>query len=217
MTDSIEFSRRLIKGKIAEVIFEQMFRNSKKFTIFHFGYEYTLPELAQFQHLAQVKAVTDNIKNAPDFILISQDKEEVFLVEVKYRSLPKADENANMAQALISRWDPSWLFIASPDGFYFDACNRIINNKGVVRPLALTWVDKKVQQWAFGTTERIRGKSLTCRTGQKHNVRRKGGRFEEGCSLGWFDCDADDREAAEGAALGRPIGAEAALQTSVVE
>ena len=53
-----------------------MFRESGKFTILHAGYEYTLPELAQYQHLAEVKAVIENIRNAPDFVLISQDEKK---------------------------------------------------------------------------------------------------------------------------------------------
>jgi len=51
------FIKDLVKGKIAEIIFEQMFRESGRYTILHSGYEYTLPELAQYQHLAEVKAV----------------------------------------------------------------------------------------------------------------------------------------------------------------
>lgn len=141
----IDFSRQLIKGKIAEIIFEQMFRASEKFSIFHFGYEYTLPELAQFHHLSQIKAVTDNIKNAPDFVLISKDKEEVYLVEVKYRHYPKDKENLEMAQALLKRWDPSYLFVASPDGFFFEPCNTIAANNGKIGNLYLKWATQEVQ------------------------------------------------------------------------
>lgn len=150
MSKDIDFSRDLVKGKIAEVIFEQMIRSKKKFSIFHFGYEYTVPELAQYHHLPLVKAVMENIKNAPDFILISQDKEEVFLVEVKYRTHPQIEENFDMAKALLQRWDPSWLFVATPDGFYFDASHRIVNNVGKMRRLALTWVADKVQKEHLG-------------------------------------------------------------------
>ncbi|MDE2096048.1 MAG: hypothetical protein KGL39_02265 [Patescibacteria group bacterium] len=42
----ISFFRDLLKGKIAEVIFEQMFRDCGKFTILPFGYEKTVPEVA---------------------------------------------------------------------------------------------------------------------------------------------------------------------------
>lgn len=143
--NGIDFSRNLIKGKIAEIVFEQMFRSSEQFSIFHFGYEYTLPELAQYQHLSQIKAVTDNIKDAPDFVLISKDKQEVYLVEIKYRSHPSAKENIEMAQALLKRWDPSYLFIASPTGFYFGPCNTIVTNNGDVGRLYSKWATQDAQ------------------------------------------------------------------------
>src|ERR1044072_7473302 len=95
-----EFVRHLIKGKVAEIIFQQMFQESGKFTILRSGYEYTLPELAQYQHLAEVKAVMDNIRNAPDFILVSQDKKEVHLVEVKYRYLLNLEDTRQTAERL---------------------------------------------------------------------------------------------------------------------
>ena len=50
MQTSKQFSHELIKGKIAELIFEMMFREAGRFTS-SFGYEYTLPEIAQYQHL----------------------------------------------------------------------------------------------------------------------------------------------------------------------
>ena len=52
----IKFTESLVKGKIAETIFEQMLRSAKfkngsmkghhVFTVLHFGYEHVLPELA---------------------------------------------------------------------------------------------------------------------------------------------------------------------------
>jgi hypothetical protein len=82
--DQLNFTRNLLKGKIAETIFEQMFRRLGKFDIVPLGYEHTTPELAQYQHLNHVKQVLDNIRNVPDFALVSQNKGSVYLVEVKY-------------------------------------------------------------------------------------------------------------------------------------
>ncbi len=125
-----QFIKDLIKGKIAEIIFEQMFRETGNYTILHSGYEYTLPELAQYQHFAEIKAVIENIRNAPDFILISQDKKEVYLVEVKYRKHRDANELKRIVQDTLKTWNPSWLFVASPDGFFFEPCNSILKNNG---------------------------------------------------------------------------------------
>jgi len=129
------FIKDLIKGKIAEIIFEQMFRESGRYTILHSGYEYTLPELAQYQHLAEVKAVIENIRNAPDFVLVSQDKKEVHLVEVKYRSHRYPEDLKQIAQDTLKIWNPCWLFVASPDGFFFEPCNTVSNNDGHIGPL----------------------------------------------------------------------------------
>lgn len=141
-----KFIKNLVKGKVAEIIFEQMFQEPGKFTILHSGYEYTLPELAQYQHFAEVKAVMENIRNAPDFILVSQDKREVHLVEVKYRSVLNSEDTKKLAEKLLESWNPSWLFIATPNGFFFEPCNKIANNNGEIKPLYETWVDFEIQK-----------------------------------------------------------------------
>jgi len=140
-----KFIKHLVKGKVAEIIFEQMFQESGKFTVLHSGYEYTLPELAQYQHFAKVKAVMDNIRNAPDFILVSQDKKEVYLVEVKYRAVLNLEETKNIAEKLLISWNPSWLFIATPKEFLFEPCHAIVNNNGNIGTLYETTVDLETQ------------------------------------------------------------------------
>jgi len=139
------FLQNLIKGKIAEIIFEQMFRESGRYTILRSGYEYTLPELAPYQHLAEVKAVIDNIRNAPDFVLISQDKREVHLVEVKYRAQRDSHNLKQIVAETLRIWNPSWLFVASPDGFFFEPCNTILKNEGAIGPLYDKWVNYSIQ------------------------------------------------------------------------
>lgn len=140
-----EFIRRFIKGKIAEIIFEQMFRESGKYTVLHSGYEYTLPELAQYQHLVEVKAVIENIQNAPDFVLVSNDKTEVHLIEVKYRRNRDQADIKEHAESILKTWNPSWMFIASPDGFFFEPCNTIVANNGAIGKLYDKWVTLEVQ------------------------------------------------------------------------
>ena len=139
------FVKDLIKGKIAEIIFEQMFRESGKFTILHSGYEYMLPELAQYQQHAKVKAVMENIRNAPDFVLISQNKEEVHWIEVKYRSHEDKEQLKEIATETLKKWNPSWLFIASPKGFFMSPCSSIEENNGSINSLSDNWVDKNIQ------------------------------------------------------------------------
>jgi hypothetical protein len=141
----INYSRQLIKGKIVEVIFEEMFKQSEEFDIIPIGYEYTVPELAQYQHHVQVQKVLENIRNAPDFALISRDKKQVYLIEVKYRNPIHKEEIFFIANELHNRWSPAFLFLASQDGFYFDSCFNIIQNKGIIKKCSSDWIKENVQ------------------------------------------------------------------------
>ncbi|MDP3057782.1 MAG: hypothetical protein Q8N37_04710 [bacterium] len=139
------FSKNLIKGKIAEIIFEQMFREAGKYTIIPFGYENIVPELTQCKKYSKAQKVIDNIRHSPDFVLISQSKESVFLIEVKYRRKFNKEKIKNLAEEQKIKWHPSWIFIATFDGFYFDSCSNIIKNNGEVAVLKDGWIGKDLQ------------------------------------------------------------------------
>jgi hypothetical protein len=141
---TIKFTRDLIKGRIAEVIFEQMIREEGKYTIIPFGYEYTVPTLSQYQHLTEIKRVMDNIKDAPDFALVSNDKRKVYLVEVKFRKELDPEELKDIARKLLNRWNPSWLFVATPDRFYCAPCSTIVRD-GKISPLSISWITHEHQ------------------------------------------------------------------------
>lgn len=145
MDKNIEFSKNLIKGKIAEMIFERMFAESGEFTILRSGYEYIYPELAQYPQLNFVEKYLEKIRHNPDFILISNDRKRAFIVEVKYRTTPDPEEILTIARRTKNLQDPSFLFIASPDGFFFDPCNRILNNNGKITRLSGKWINKEIQ------------------------------------------------------------------------
>ena len=138
--DNNSFARNLVKGKIAETIFYLLFAETGEFTITPFGYEQTIPALAQYHREVQVQQVLDIIRKNPDFVLISQDKREVFFVEVKYRAIRHAEDTLHIAEDLSKRWHPAWLFIASPDGFYFDSCTEVNHAKGEIARLNTSWV-----------------------------------------------------------------------------
>lgn len=140
----IEFSRKLIKGKIAEVIFEQMIREEKKYSVIPFGYEHTMPMLAQYQHLLQIKHIIKNISEAPDFVLISEDKSELFLVEIKYQNKLNIDSLKEYAGKLLKKWDYPWLFVITPDGFYCGMSDWIIK-ENKINELSENWVTKERQ------------------------------------------------------------------------
>ena len=145
MDKNIDFSKNLIKGKITEIIFERMFTEVGEFTILRSGYEYTLPELAQYRQLPEVEKYIENLRKIPDFILISDDRKRAFIVEVKYRT-KRVDENIfKITSDILKIWNPSWLFVASPDGFFFSPCSTIKKNKGKIGRLPESWINKKIQ------------------------------------------------------------------------
>ncbi len=146
MDENINYVRGLIKGKITETIFEEMFRTTGEFTILPTGYEHTIPELAQYQRHIQIQQVLENIRNAPDFILLSQDKTKVFLVEVKYRSTLDKTEMLNIANDTLKLWNPSYLFLATNIDFYFSPCNRIVINNGKMELLGESWIKNELQK-----------------------------------------------------------------------
>ena len=98
------FSHNLIKGKIAETVFEQMFRSMGKFTVIPFGYESTLPEIAQNSHRVEYQFVLEQIRTAPDFAIVSHDQTEVFLVEVKYFNTHTDQEIKTVAEKIHRKW-----------------------------------------------------------------------------------------------------------------
>ena len=140
-----DFSKQLIKGKIAEMVFDQMFREAGKYTVIPFGYESIVPELMQYTKQTEYKALLENIRNAPDFALVSHNPKEVFLVEIKYRSKIDLEEIKRSADDICERWKLAWLFVATPDGFYFDACTDIVES-GRMTPLTHEYVDKDLQE-----------------------------------------------------------------------
>jgi len=133
--NNIHFTHELIKGKIAELIFSQMIRSIDAYTILEFGYEKTLPTLAQMHPKSETTAETmEIIKRAPDFTLINHKTKEVHLIEVKYmRTLSKSNV-LKVSRTIQHSWKRAALFIATPDGFYFDTVSDIIESKGNISP-----------------------------------------------------------------------------------
>lgn len=141
----LEFSKNLIKGKIAEVIFEQMIREEKKYTVIPFGYEHTMPMLAQYQHLVEIKNVIRNISEAPDFALISEDKTKLFLVEIKYQKKLNVEKIVEYARKLSEKWECPWLFVVTPEGFYCGMVDWILKDNSI-NQLSENWVTRERQE-----------------------------------------------------------------------
>lgn len=139
------FEHKLIKGRIAETIFECMFRDTNKFSVLHFGYESTVPTLAQYRNTVVMKKVLDQVNKSPDFILMTENKEQVYFVEVKYRANPDKKELLETALEIAKKWELCHLFLITNEGFYFSPINTVINMHGEVEKLSTNWVSQNIQ------------------------------------------------------------------------
>lgn len=140
-----DFAKNLIKGRIGEAIFEQMFREEGRFIVIPFGYEKIIPEISQFAKKLKYKQIVENIRTAPDFALVSHSKEEVFLIEVKYRTEIDIEELVEIAKKIREKWSIVFIFVCSPKGFYIDNARRIIENKKLT-PMTEQWISKELQE-----------------------------------------------------------------------
>jgi hypothetical protein len=146
------FAENLIKGRIAETIFELMFREATSFDIYPLGYERTIPILRQVRDKTEqprsraVSQVMDNLSHTPDFLLLLPDKTQVYLVEVKYRRERKAAEVIRIAAKLHDRWHPATLFVATLQGFFYDTCEAIVK-RGEIMPLAENLIPRQIQAY----------------------------------------------------------------------
>lgn len=146
LQDSLEFSEKLLKGKIAETVFEQMFRDTGTFTVLAFGYENILPELAHRKNDIQAKEAMEIIRRAPDFAVIDNKSHDVYLIEVKYMKHSESRWILRDAERMVSSWKPSYLFLASPNGFFFGKASEIIEKNGVMDKLPASWVPFELQE-----------------------------------------------------------------------
>ena len=140
MSNNIDFTRNLVKGRIAETIFAQMFRNNGNYTVLEFGYEKVVPQLVG-QNNSHNNPVIESLRVAPDFAVINLDTKEVRLIEVKYQWRLDTNYILEYAEKMHASWNPSYLFIATLDGFYFDEINKLILENGAISPLEEIPVD----------------------------------------------------------------------------
>lgn len=142
--NNVIFARNLVKGKIAETIFAQMLREAKTFTVLEFGYEKVIPELIQ-QGYDEESVMLKTLRIAPDFAVINQQTKEVRLIEVKYMRSLNINYVLKDARRMSESWNPSYLFIATLDGFYSDEINKIIKNNGKIAELEHPQITKDIQ------------------------------------------------------------------------
>lgn len=145
MSKSVTFARNLVKGKIAETIFAQMLRESGDFTVLEFGYEKIVPELVQ-EGYNENKETLEILRTSPDFAVINKKTKGVSLVEVKYLHRLNAEYVYRYAHRMAESWNPSFLFMATQEGFFFDEVSKIIQNNGVIAPLHHPQISPQIQE-----------------------------------------------------------------------
>ena len=139
------FQENLIKGKIVETIFQQMFLETENYNVYPTGYETALPELAQLRHHKDIENILSQLRKSPDFVVTPKEKDEVYMVEVKYRQDYNNGELREIAQEIHDKWEYSWLFLATRYHFHFDSCWNIMNSNGHMDLLPYTWVPQDIQ------------------------------------------------------------------------
>jgi hypothetical protein len=139
-----DFQTNLIKGKIAELIFQQMFAEAGKYTILPLGYERVLPGLLDWHNNDILKP----IRSAPDFVLIPKDEkdENILIVEVKFRTHITLEDNLERASEQNKRWNPSYMFVATLERFYFGKCAEIIERHGMMGELSDMYAPVDMQE-----------------------------------------------------------------------
>lgn len=146
-----DFVKRIIKGRIAETIFEFMFREDGRYTVIPLGYEHTTPELAQYSNFINKNSqVLEALRLAPDFALFSREKNQVYLVEVKYREHMDTKEILAIVDKKLKTWRISFLFSITPKGFFYSSCSDIKKYGGKVTPLDTYYISTELQDKYLG-------------------------------------------------------------------
>jgi hypothetical protein len=151
------FAENLIKGRIAEVVFEQMLREAGAFTVLPFGYEYVVPEVAQMKKDVESEEAMEILRTSPDFVVINHKSNKVHLIEVKYQKTYDAYRVKKKAKRMQDSWDPSYLFLATPERFYFNSAKTIIEKDGVMEPLEHPNVSEELQEKYLDILNRFEG------------------------------------------------------------
>lgn len=89
--------------------------------------------------------IVETLRAAPDFAVIDNEERHVKLIEVKYRNAVNNLEILDVAKRMHASWNPSWLFVCSLDGFYFDKVDKIIENNGHMDKLSNEIVAADIQ------------------------------------------------------------------------
>lgn len=103
-----------------------------------------MPELVQGGY-TEHSNIIETLRTAPDFAIINNDLKKVRLVEVKYRKHLYPEEILRIAVRMQNSWNPSYMFLCTLDGFYFNSINRIVENGGRMAKLNTQNISQQTQ------------------------------------------------------------------------
>jgi hypothetical protein len=98
------------------------------------------------QHGINNEKTMEVIRRAPDFAVINNSTHEVHLIEVKYRHKLNPSEIFTTTSRMLESWKPSYLFIATPDGFYFGKVSDIVEKKGKIPQFSHSQISSALQE-----------------------------------------------------------------------
>ena len=96
-----------LKGFSAKLITESIFRDSKAYETYPFGYESSFSRLLSAMDYKNSSETFLQLRSMPDLLIIDSDKKEVFLVECKYRNTPKLS-NVQSKKSEIEKYKKCW-------------------------------------------------------------------------------------------------------------
>lgn len=141
-----EYAKEIAGNNLTDSIFKAIFTEAGTFTVIPLHDEHTKAQLQRYNHIVEIQALMRNPASAPGYLLISKDKKRIYIVDVIYRTHRIAKEIKQRALDTHKTWNTAWLFIASPDGFYFGPCSQIAHDNGFIGGLFDQWVPSEMQQ-----------------------------------------------------------------------
>lgn len=85
------------------------------------------------------------IRRAPDFAIINNETKQVHLIEVKYKKELNEKYVFEDALKMSESWNPSFIFLATKEGFFFDAVSKIVQNRGSISKLNHPKIPQELQ------------------------------------------------------------------------
>ena len=140
------FLKNLIKGKASETLVFEMFQEVSRFIVVPFSTEMIISDLLKIEKSEALLIEVARLRQRPDFSIIDTQTGAHYLTEVKYRENPTPNLILTLAQELYAAWPNAYLCLATPLGFFFDPCEKIIKDQGDIGLMDESILSSDVQE-----------------------------------------------------------------------